>query len=270
MSISTGPSRTELCGYSTERQDSIITPISGQAAANGFKGYFCARLDFEAVEYGIIQNGVVVPGKREARGPNLLAFVYLSERDTADIRIGTSFISVEQARANLDAEIPDDSSLESTAQTVRTQWAKLLDHISIDVGGKDDEEAKAMREVFWTGIAHSLQVMLFDLCDTEKLNSSHQYPTEQHEQGHYWSGYDAKVHEGESYTGYSIWVSAVARLSLSRHVLIAHFRTRIGRSGLCKSCLYPRESPAWFAACCRITKRFVAIPTFDDRLLILF
>ncbi|KAJ3492674.1 hypothetical protein NLJ89_g11184 [Agrocybe chaxingu] len=36
-----------------------------------------------------------------------------------------------------------------------------------------------------------------------------QYPSEQHEQGRYYSGYDNTVHElpagGESYTGYSIW-----------------------------------------------------------------
>ena len=33
-----------------------------------------------------------------------------------------------------------------------------------------------------------------------------QYPYEQSEDGQYYSGYDDAVHEGESYTGYSIWV----------------------------------------------------------------
>ena len=33
-----------------------------------------------------------------------------------------------------------------------------------------------------------------------------QYPSEQSEDGKYYSGYDDKVHEGQSYTGYSIWV----------------------------------------------------------------
>lgn len=34
-----------------------------------------------------------------------------------------------------------------------------------------------------------------------------QYPYEQHEGGRYYSGYDDIIHDGESYTGYSIWVS---------------------------------------------------------------
>jgi putative alpha-1,2-mannosidase len=75
---------------------------------------------------------------------------------TVDVRVGTSFISIEQARASLDDEATD--TLEATARTVRTQWAELLNRVSIDVGGRDDEEAKVMRQVFWTGIAHSLQV----------------------------------------------------------------------------------------------------------------
>lgn len=33
-----------------------------------------------------------------------------------------------------------------------------------------------------------------------------EYPYEQSEDGKYYSGYDDKIHEGESYTGYSIWV----------------------------------------------------------------
>lgn len=34
-----------------------------------------------------------------------------------------------------------------------------------------------------------------------------QYPYEQDEDGQYYSGYDDTVHEGDSYTGYSNWVS---------------------------------------------------------------
>ena len=33
-----------------------------------------------------------------------------------------------------------------------------------------------------------------------------QYPCEQDEDGLYFSGYDSNIHEGSSYTGYSIWV----------------------------------------------------------------
>ena len=33
-----------------------------------------------------------------------------------------------------------------------------------------------------------------------------QYPSEQDEDGKYYSGYDNQVHEGNSYTSYSVWV----------------------------------------------------------------
>ena len=74
------------------------------------------------------------------------------------------------------------------------------------LGDDDDEEAEVMRQVFWTGIAHSLQVNHITLFNSIGTLTVPQYPSEQHEQGRYWSGYDAKVHDGESYTGYSIWV----------------------------------------------------------------
>jgi Glycosyl hydrolase family 92 N-terminal domain len=113
----------EICGYSTERQDAIITPISGQKAAEGFKGYFCARFSSstapgaklggirgnrDVVGYGIIQNDTVHVGKTEMEGPLLSAFLFLPDGvDSVDVRVGTSFISVEQARSNLDEEIKD-------------------------------------------------------------------------------------------------------------------------------------------------------------------
>lgn len=122
----------EICGYSTERQDAIITPISGKEAAEGFKGYFCARFmavnsrdgspspevklggirgQHDIVGYGIIQNGTAFAGKVQMEGPLLSAFLFLPDGvDAVDVRVGTSFISIEQARNNLDDEIPDGMS----------------------------------------------------------------------------------------------------------------------------------------------------------------
>ncbi|KAH6899571.1 alpha-1,2-mannosidase [Coprinopsis sp. MPI-PUGE-AT-0042] len=202
----------EICGYSTERQDTIITPISGQKAAEGFKGYFCARFSAassgrqlggirgnrDVVGYGAIQNGTVHIGKIEMEGPLLSAFVFLPDGvDSVDVRVGTSFISVEQARSNLDEEVKEGTSLEATSTHVKSKWEALFARASIKVGGdEDDEEAVVLKEVWWTALAHALQ-----------------YPSEQDEGGRYWSGYDGKVHqvvkpegaEGGSYTGYSIW-----------------------------------------------------------------
>ncbi|KAF6762454.1 glycoside hydrolase family 92 protein [Ephemerocybe angulata] len=255
--INTSPnSLFEICGYSTERQDSIITPVSGQDAANQFKGYFCARFGFKATEslvYGTIQNGSV------AVGPVLSAFVLLPEgaESGVDVRVGTSFISVEQARANVEAEVPDVvgskepvpahrqvGTLEWTAGRVRSQWAHLADRVSIEVGGEDDHEAQGDKEVFWTGIAHSLQ-----------------YPSEQSEHGRYWSGYDAKVHEGESYTGYSIWDTYRAIWALQIMLVPEHI------PGMVRSMLQDFQRSGWLPMWKNVVETNIMVGTHADSLI---
>lgn len=60
-----------------------------------------------------------------------------------------------------------------------------------------------------------------------------QYPYEQHEDGKYYSGYDDTVHEGDSYTGYSIWVNYISiycRLSslLNLSPVLGYISCRMG------------------------------------------
>ena len=115
-----------------------------------------------------------------------------------NVRVAVSFISIDQARQNLEKEIPDGQSLEETARNTRSAWAEKLDRIKL-VGA-----TKEQKEVFYTGFFHTLQVR--SLIVTMHPHSSTQYPYEQDEYGRYYSGYDDSVHEGISYTGYSIWV----------------------------------------------------------------
>ena len=122
----------EICGYSSERQDWIITPISQSDEAAGFRGYFCARFDFQLQEQSvIIENGTTHHGQKNAEGPLLGAYTFAptsSSRQTViDLRVGTSFISVDQARANIDNEIPDSLGAKGMFPTpllsmVRTQY----------------------------------------------------------------------------------------------------------------------------------------------------
>lgn len=80
------------------------------------------------------------------------------------VRIGVSFISVDQARKNLDTEIADGVSLEDTAKIVRTEWAEKLDRIQLE--GATEEE----KLIFYSGFFHTLQVIdflflrMFDPC----------------------------------------------------------------------------------------------------------
>ncbi|EIN04267.1 hypothetical protein PUNSTDRAFT_76494 [Punctularia strigosozonata HHB-11173 SS5] len=179
--VSIDPSSREITGYNPERQDFIIGPNT--ETAKGFKGYFCARFSEPFSAWGITQNGTAREGATRDEGALLSAYAAFQDGTaTVDVRVGVSFISVEQARRNLDNEISDETALEETARKTKDQWAEKLDRIKIEGGTQEN------KTVFYTAVYHSLQ-----------------YPYEQSEEGRYYSGYDDSVHEGESYTGYSIW-----------------------------------------------------------------
>ncbi|KAJ8516414.1 hypothetical protein ONZ45_g6297 [Pleurotus djamor] len=180
-SISIDPESREICGSNAERQDFIIDPVS--TPASGFRGYFCARFDVPFQSFGVIKDNVTHPGISSAESTLLSGYAVFAPSTTViNVRVGVSFISTDQARKNLDTEIPDGTTLESTAQKTRAAWAEKMNRIKI-AGATDDEKM-----IFYTGFYHTLQ-----------------YPYETSEDGKYYSGYDDSVHEGVSYSGYSIW-----------------------------------------------------------------
>ena len=182
----------EVCGFSSERQDSIITPISIAPFAEHFKGYFCARFDQDTpkASYGVIQNGTVsfpYPQNKTTQGPLLSAFAKFptptskSDKTVITLRIGTSFISEDQARSNIDAEIPTSSienksttptneqlhlipgTFENTAYRVRKSWADILDRIEVEPWVNNADCADSPLDIvdlqsFWTAVVHTLQV----------------------------------------------------------------------------------------------------------------
>ncbi|KAG1764605.1 glycoside hydrolase family 92 protein [Suillus placidus] len=180
-SIFINPDTREIYGSNPERQDYIIAPVS--TPAKHWSGYFCARFDQPFASWGISKNNTLFDGQTSGNGTLLSGYATFSpEVAEISIRIGVSFISVEQARKNLDMEIPDGNMLEDTATATRTAWAEKLDLIKIKGASKDQ------LQTFYTAFFHTLQ-----------------YPYEQSEHGQYYSGYDDAVHQGVSYTGYSNW-----------------------------------------------------------------
>lgn len=154
-SITIDPSRREITGHNKERQDFIIGPN----AAPSFAGYFCARFSEPLEEWGIASNadGSLFPGEATRNGSQVSGYVRFSRSvKKVDVRIGVSFISVDQARANLDSEIPDGTGLEGTARAVREAWAEKLDRIQLE-GASDDDKT-----IFYTAVFHTLQVRSLD------------------------------------------------------------------------------------------------------------
>ncbi|WP_329168021.1 GH92 family glycosyl hydrolase [Streptomyces sp. NBC_01267] len=173
------PGAREITGYNPDRQDKNLGPFK----ASNFKGYFVARFDTPFTGHGTATGATQYEGQADRTDADLSAYVrFPTGTRTVQVRIATSFISVDQARANLTAEVPDDQTFEQTVGKTRAQWSDKLDRVDLQ-GSTPDQSA-----VFYTAMYHALQ-----------------YPSEMSEHGRYYSAYDDKVHSGVSYTGYSTW-----------------------------------------------------------------
>jgi hypothetical protein len=122
---------------------------------------------------------------KTTEGPLLGAFAKFptptskSDQTIITLRIGTSFISEDQARSNIDAEIPTSSNdksttptgqlhlipgtFENTAYRVRKSWTDVLDRIEVDpwvnTQGTDSFDIVDLQS-FWTAVVHTLQVYI--------------------------------------------------------------------------------------------------------------
>lgn len=101
-----------------------------------------------------------------------------STNESIEVRVGISYISEEQARRNLEREIPD-WNFERIKSETRAVWNKALDGVQT-VGGTESQ-----RTIFYTALYRSLGRM-----------------TDITEDGRYFSGYDHAVHDAQGHDFY--------------------------------------------------------------------
>ena len=147
-SVIVNPSSNEICGRNSERQDEDIGPNP----APSYAGYFCAQFNTTFASYGVAQNGTITDGAESGEGPMLGAYARFDSGVVVDARVGVSFISMDQARSNIENEIPYGTTLEETAQATRALWIDKVGRIQVD-GATADQRA-----VLYTGIFHTMQV----------------------------------------------------------------------------------------------------------------
>lgn len=98
--------------------------------------------------------------------------------ETLEVRVGLSYISTEQARRNLQREIPR-WNFQAVRDEARAEWNRTLGAIAV-VGGTERQ-----RTIFYTALYRSLGRM-----------------TDITEDGRYYSGYDHQVHSSEGHDFY--------------------------------------------------------------------
>ncbi|KAJ3756888.1 glycoside hydrolase family 92 protein [Lentinula raphanica] len=248
--VQISPVTNEICGSNTEMQDFILAPNSIKDAASHFTGWYCATFDvpFNDTGFGVtvgsgdstMRSELAETGSGEELGA--YARFRFPSNDTQDntrsepttmtvnVRISTSLISADQARDNLYADTQDDAgsfAILDTQTVTENAWAEKIGRFQVETDNLSESEDKLA--VFLTGVYHAMQ-----------------YPYEVHETipsstnaSHYYSAYDNALHEGESYSGYSIWDTYRAEWALL--ILLAPERI----PGMVRSMLQDFEEGGW-------------------------
>jgi predicted alpha-1,2-mannosidase len=171
----------EITGYNPDRMDSNLGPLT----LAHFKGYFVVQFRQGFRSLGTYPEPATAGGATGA-----YASFRTTQGEVIEARVGTSFLSIDQARKNLQTEIPQ-WNFNQVRQALRANWNKKLGQVTID-GASEDQ-----RRIFYTALYHSML-----------------YPRTFSEYGRYYSAFDDTIHQGESYTDYSIWDIFRAEFSL--------------------------------------------------------
>jgi predicted alpha-1,2-mannosidase len=142
----------------------VLTPteVAGSTSVTGgwnkqpntYTVYFYARTDTPAASWGTWLDGHLQPGSKSVSGPaDTKAGAWLTFAPKAGqpvlMKIGISFISIDQARRNLAAEIPGFDFGLTHADAV-AQWNRALD--KVELKGETAEQAQE----FYTALYHAM------------------------------------------------------------------------------------------------------------------
>lgn len=160
------------------RIDAKTRTVSGSVTSGNFCGYigtadrrsyytlyFVAHFDAPFLSTGTWQDSAIRSGTTEAGGGTSYGekgfppagkgsggWVVLDSSKSASIgvRVGISYVSEQNAEANLRAENPEGTLFDSVRERARAAWNEVLDRVRIE-GGTHDEQV-----VFYTALYHSL------------------------------------------------------------------------------------------------------------------
>jgi predicted alpha-1,2-mannosidase len=184
--IRTEFSPTARCGYFrftfpsgkpvvwlANRRDGELTP-NQDGSVSGFERFRgesrMSSGEMQAFVYGEFSAPVKIEKSAGDKGSRL-AITATGAGKVLEFRYGISFISVEQARANLKKEIPA-WNFDGTKEAARARWNEVLGQIQV-AGGTPEQ-----KRVFYTSLYR---------CYERMVNIS--------EDGHYYSAFDHKVHD---------------------------------------------------------------------------
>ncbi|KAJ5781294.1 Alpha-1-2-mannosidase [Penicillium paradoxum] len=239
------PKRREVYGHTTERQDYLLGPDKAQS----FRGYFDSF-----TEYGVTNGGSVTKDATERHGNFTGAYVKFADSTArVEVRIGVSYISIVQARKNLDIQTPDEYTFQDTIKKVKAAWLEKLGRVSIQGINKTDPEHDP-RTIWYTGLFHALQYPNDFSEPTSKEDGAPRV---------FYSGYTDSFHtENDSYyQSWSIWDTYRAEHSLL--TLFAPERV----NGMMRSLLRIFDWTGWLPMWANLVETNIMIATNADVVL---
>jgi predicted alpha-1,2-mannosidase len=139
------PTTRTISGYTTSQT------VCGEGT---YRIYFSSQYDTPFAHYGTWSGDEVNAEATEvasSAGQNQSgAYISFAPGSTVTVRTGISYVSVEGAEENREAEDPESKTFETVHQEAREAWEEDLGTISIST---TDEEEK---EVFYTALYHAL------------------------------------------------------------------------------------------------------------------
>lgn len=225
------PESNEIIGYNSDRYSYML----GSDIPN-FKGYFVMQFSKSFIRKGIWKQNQLFENRTEQNGDHLGGYVYFDTKkdEILQVKIASSFISIEQARENLSKEIPD-WDFQQVVTKNKADWKKYVDRVSVE-GGTEDQKT-----VFYTALHRTLQ-----------------YPRIFSEYGKYYSAFDNTVHQGVSYNDYSLWDTFRAQHPWLTIVAPEHV------SPMVQSLLQMYDEGGWMPKWCNPTYSNIMIGTHAD------
>jgi predicted alpha-1,2-mannosidase len=170
-------------------QDRMIT---GSVTGGGLCGhrvvyrvYFAIEAEQAPQSFGTFNEIEAAPGNRSAIGPRVGGYwTFAPSTRTVRIRVGISFVSVANAKANLLHEVPT-WDLNKVRNDARAAWNDALGRVQVRGGREED------RRLFYTALYHALL-----------------HPTIFSDVNGEYIGFDSKIHNDgghPQYTNFSGW-----------------------------------------------------------------
>jgi len=170
-----------------EIEGSVKTFGTFSGRYGGITVYFVARLDQPFSSFSIWSNGKTHPSQLAAESDDLGADVGFSRKEgkqSIELKLAISYVSVANARTNLDAET-GGRDFADISQEAKASWEKQLSLIQIE-GGSEKQKT-----VFYSALYHAfLMPTLFNDVNGDYL------------------GFDKQVHRADSFryfTDMSLW-----------------------------------------------------------------